>query len=252
MTEKLYQMLKDDHNMVKDLLREASENEDSSKFREIKTRLNMHMNGEEKFFYPPLKAFDEDLINQSFKEHDEARKIIEDMEKMGWQDERWIEGLKKLKESVENHVQKEENLVFAESTEVLPANERYEIANKIEEDKISKRSRSIPDAKLVHLPQDIDVPKGIPASEVKIPSMYAEGEVEYEDSGGTPVDKSKATHIRFTGIDRRSDIVVGPIKPKGMIRLTLYLGDDNLPQTKEKATDKRSKIFNEQYRPIKK
>lgn len=252
MSEKLYQMLKDDHDMVKNLLNDALENEDISKFREIKNQLNMHMTSEEKYFYPPLRNVDNERINQSFKEHEEAKIILKDMDQIQGKDKKWIPKIKKLREIIEDHVEKEENLLFPESSKKLSTLQKEGIAQKIEEEKMAIRFKSIPDAKLVPLPQNIEIPKDIPSSRVKIPSMYANGNIEYEDDKEKQVDKNNATHIRFTGIDRRSDIVVGPIKPEGMIKLTLYLNDENLPVVKEKATNSRSKVFNEEYRPIRK
>jgi len=251
MTEDLFQMLKEDHTKVKILLKEASDNEDSSKFREIKNQLNTHMEGEEKYFYPKLKAIDEYGMNQSFQEHEEARKIIKDMEKIHWKDKEWIHKLRELKKSVEVHVEKEENIIFPES-ERLSTLQREEIAQNIEEEKKHKRLKSIPHEKLVPLPDNIDVPTNIPVSKVKVPSMYMNGDVEYEDAEGNKVDKKNATHIRLTGIDRRSDIVIGPVKGKGMIKLNLYFNDEGSPETKEKATNSKSKVFNEEYRPIRK
>lgn len=251
MTEELYKMLKDDHDVVRSLLNEALENEDISKFREIRNQLNMHMIGEEKYFYPPLRKVDKEEIDQSFKEHEEAKKILKDIEKTQGNKE-WIPKFKKLKETIENHVEKEENLIFPESSERLSSLQREGIAQKIEEEKMSIRFRSMPDAKLVSLTQNIDVPRDISASKVKIPSMYIGGDIEYEDEEGNQADKQEATHIRLTGIDRRSDIVIGPVKPEGMIKLTLYLNNENLPEVKEKATNSRSKVFNEEYRPLNK
>ena len=251
MAEELFQMLKKDHNNVKNLLREALDNEDSSKFREIKNQLNIHMESEEKYFYPRLKHIDEYGVNQSVQEHEEAREIIKDMEKINWKEEEWMNKLKELKEIVEAHVENEENIIFPES-EKLSTLQREEIAKNIEEEKMHKRLRSIPHEKLVPLHDNIKVPRGIPASKVKIPSMYTNGDVEYEDAEGNKVDKENATHIRLTGIDRRSDIVVGPVKPKGMIKLTLYFNNEGSPETKEKSTNSKSKIFNDEYRPIKK
>ena len=251
MTEELFQMLKNDHDNVKNLLKEASDKEDSSKFREIKHQLNIHMEGEEEFFYPKLKRIDEYGVNQSFKEHEMARKIIKDMEKMDWKDKEWMNKLRELRKTVETHVEKEENIIFPES-EKLSTLQREEIAQNIEEEKMRKRLKSIPHEKLVPLPENIDVPRTIPASHVKVPSMYLNGDVEYEDDEGNKVNKENATHVRLTGMDRRSDIVVGPVKPKGMIRLTLYFNNENSPETKEKSTSSKSKIFNEEYKPIKK
>ncbi|MGB9980593.1 hemerythrin domain-containing protein [Methanobacterium sp.] len=251
MTEDLFQMLKNDHDNVKNLLKEASDKKDSSKFREIKNQLNIHMESEEKYFYPRLKYIDEDGMNQSFKEHDEAKEIIKDMERIHWKDKEWMNKLNELRKTVEAHVEKEETTIFPES-ERLSNLQREEIAQNIEEEKMRKKLKSIPHEKLMPLPDNIDIPRTIPASKVKIPSMYANGDIEYEDAKGNNVDKENATHIRLTGIDRRSDIVVGPVKPKGMIRLTLYFNDENSPETKEKSTSSKSKVFNEEYKPIKK
>ena len=147
MTEKLFHMLKNDHDNVKNLLKEASDKEDSSKFRKIKHQLNIHMEGEEEFFYPKLKRIDEYGVNQSFKEHEEARKIIKDMEKIDWKDREWMNKLKELRKTVETHVEKEENIIFPES-EKLSTLQREEIARNIDEEKMRKMLKSIPHEKL--------------------------------------------------------------------------------------------------------
>lgn len=111
--------------------------------------------------------------------------------------------------------------------------------------------KNLPKVQMVHIPEDIKVPDTIPASEVIIPSTYANGRVEYEDDEGNQTDEGNATHIRFTGKDRRSDIVVGPVKPEGMIKLNLYLNDDSIPVNKENASHTKSRILNEEYKPVK-
>jgi len=250
-TEELYKMLKDDHNQVKDLLKEAVDNKESSRFREIKDKLSIHMESEEKYFYPRVMPIDKEGIDRSFKEHDEARQIIEDMENIHWKEKEWMDKLKQLRKTVENHVEKEESVIFPES-ERLSTLKREEIAQQIEEEQTSRKLGSIPNAKLVSLPESIEVPRGIPASDVKVPSMYVQGDVEYEDDHGNKADKYEATHIRLTGVDRRTDIVIGPVEPKGMIKLTMYLSDKNSAATKEKAAKSRSKIFDKNYRPVRK
>ena len=177
--------------------------------------------------------------------------MIKDMEEIHWKDKEWMNKLRELKKTVEAHFEKEENMIFPES-EKLSTLQREEIAQNIEKEKMRKKLKSIPHEKLVPLPDDIDIPQTIPASKVKVPSMYINGDVEYEDAEGNKADKENATHLRLTGIDRRSDIVVGPVKPKGMIKLTLYFNNENSPETKEKSTSNKSKIFNEEYKPVNK
>lgn len=62
--------------------------------------------------------------------------------------------------------------------------------------------------------KDVNVPENIPISEVRIPSTYIEYGVEYENDQGKSVTENEATHLRFIGIDRRSDIVVGSVEPE--------------------------------------
>jgi hypothetical protein len=111
--------------------------------------------------------------------------------------------------------------------------------------------KNLPKIKLVSIPEDVHIPGDIPASRVRIPSTYTDGEVEYENEKGQQVNKNDATHLRFTSIDRRSDIVVGPIKPKGMIKLNLYLNDEEIPVVKEKASHMKTKVLSGDYRPLK-
>ena len=110
--------------------------------------------------------------------------------------------------------------------------------------------KKLPRIELVPIPEDVHVPKDIPVSKVRIPSTYTGGEVEYEDGEGNHVNESEATHLRFTGIDRRSDIVVGHAAPRGMIKLNLYLNDEEIPVVKEKASHSKNRIFTEDYRPL--
>ena len=105
--------------------------------------------------------------------------------------------------------------------------------------------KKLPRVEMIPIPEDVNVPEDIPASEVRIPSTY----VEYENDKGKFVNENEATHLRFTGGDRRSDIVVGPVKPQGMIKLNLYLDDDEMPVVKEEASHVKSKIL-KGYRPL--
>lgn len=104
--------------------------------------------------------------------------------------------------------------------------------------------KKLPRVEMIHIPEDI------PASEVCIPSTYTVHEVGYEDEEGKHVNENEATHLRFTWIDRRSDIAGVPVKPRGMIKLNLYLNDEEMPVIKEEASHVKSKILNENYKPL--
>ena len=133
--EKLYNMLEHDHKEVKSMFKEAVENEDTSKFGEIKKELQIHMMGEEKYYYPKAKKADKELVEHGIEEHEEAKGLIKELDKLGKNDGQFMPKLKELRKSVEHHVEEEENKLFPKSKKTLKDDEEKEIATKIEEEK---------------------------------------------------------------------------------------------------------------------
>lgn len=114
----------------------------------------------------------------------------------------------------------------------------------------SKGMEKIRKIKMVPIPEKIKVPSKIPASKLRIPSTYAEGNVEYEDNEGNKVNPNQASRLKFTAKDKRSDLTVGPVKEGGMFKLNVYMDDANHATKKEEATHKRQVILNEEYKAI--
>ena len=110
--------------------------------------------------------------------------------------------------------------------------------------------KKLKDIKMVPIPEKIRIPPQIPASKLRIPSTYAEGEVEYEDDYENNVNFEEATHLRLTAKDHRSDLVVGPTKRNGMFKLNVYINNENKAVSKEQATGRKEVILNEDYRAI--
>jgi iron-sulfur cluster repair protein YtfE (RIC family) len=133
--QKLYEMLEHDHEEVKEMFKEAINNEDPSKYKEIKKELEVHMKGEEDFYYPKAKKADKDLVEHGIEEHEEAKSLIKELDRLGKNDGQFMPKLKELKDSVEHHVDEEEHKLFPKSKDTLSDNEEKEIAEKIEEEK---------------------------------------------------------------------------------------------------------------------
>jgi len=112
------------------------------------------------------------------------------------------------------------------------------------------KSLKLKDIEMVPIPEKIRVPPEIPASKLRIPSTYADGEVEYEDDDGNNVNSKEATHLRLTAKDHRSDLIVGPVEKNGMFKLNVYVNDENRAVSKEQATHRKEIILNEDYRAI--
>jgi hypothetical protein len=119
-------LLKDDHRKVEKLFKEfESAKGDGRKerlARQICLELTVHTALEEEIFYPACKgAVEEDLLKESFVEHDAAKLLIAEIEAAEGKDDEFFDAkVKVLQEEIEHHVEEEEKPksgVFAQARE---------------------------------------------------------------------------------------------------------------------------------------
>jgi hemerythrin-like domain-containing protein len=141
--ETIYTILKEEHDQLAELLQQAVADSSKVSFLNIKIRAEPHMIGEEKFLYPRLEEADElrDLIAKAYKEHNEAKALISEMEVMEEWDESWTSKLSELKQSIDHHVKEEENKVFEIARNVLSQQEAEKLAEQYVEFKRSYMNR---------------------------------------------------------------------------------------------------------------
>lgn len=116
-------LLKDDHRKVEELFEQFEKAKgDGRKEKlalEICKELTIHSMIEEEIFYPACEGkVDEDLLKESFVEHDAAKVLIAEIEAGGPSDEFYDAKVKVLKEEIEHHVEEEEqpkNGLFAQA-----------------------------------------------------------------------------------------------------------------------------------------
>ena len=106
-------LLKEDHRKVEDLFEQFEKAKgDGRKEKlalEICKELTIHTILEEEIFYPSIEGkVDEDLLKESFVEHDAAKVLIAEIEAGGPSDEFYDAKVKVLKEEIEHHVEEEE------------------------------------------------------------------------------------------------------------------------------------------------
>ena len=130
----VYRVLKEDHENVKDLLKEIIETENTSKFPEIKKQLEAHMMGEENFLYPPLEFVDEEMIKKNRYEHELFWNKLLYLEN-AIKDEEWMLNLKELNDLILKHVEREEKMLFPKASEVLSEEAEEDIMKLMEETK---------------------------------------------------------------------------------------------------------------------
>jgi hypothetical protein len=107
-------LLKDDHRKVEELFAEfekAKGNDRKERLAaEICLELSVHAAIEEEIFYPACEGkVDEDLLKESYVEHDAAKLLIAEISSgSGESDEFFDSKVKVLQEEIEHHVEEEE------------------------------------------------------------------------------------------------------------------------------------------------
>src|SRR5438105_5714687 len=113
-------LLKEDHEYVKKAFRafEKIDHEDLSAVQalvgQVCTALKAHAKVEEELFYPTVRKAikDEDLMNEAEVEHDSAKSLIRQLERMKPDDPKYVATFTVLGEYVKHHVKEEESEIF--------------------------------------------------------------------------------------------------------------------------------------------
>jgi hemerythrin superfamily protein len=108
------ELLKEDHQKVKELFEEAEgaedEKEKSRIFSEIQTELETHARIEENVFYPAMEKHEElkDMVLESIEEHRQIKTLLKEIDNLKDNSEKFEPKLKVLMENVEHHAEEEE------------------------------------------------------------------------------------------------------------------------------------------------
>ena len=113
-------LLKEDQEYVKKALRafEKMDHEDHAAVKglvsQVCTALKVHAKVEEELFYPAARKAikDEDLMNEAEIEHDSAKSLIRQLERMKPDDPKYVPTFTVLGEYVRHHVKEEESEIF--------------------------------------------------------------------------------------------------------------------------------------------
>ena len=121
-------LLKEDHDRLKEMFDEfrgldgGDRREKQRLFRRIASALEVHAEIEERFFYPAVRGTRrEDAVEitfEAFEEHKIAKTLIGQIESLPKGDPRKDAKMKVLMESVEHHIEEEEEEMFAEANDL--------------------------------------------------------------------------------------------------------------------------------------
>jgi hypothetical protein len=107
------ELLKKDHQKVKELFEQAEEAEGKEQqklFEQIKTELETHARIEETVFYPAVQKHEElkDMVLESLEEHKQIKTLLKEMDNLASDSEKFEPKLQVLMENVEHHAEEEE------------------------------------------------------------------------------------------------------------------------------------------------
>jgi len=121
-------LLKEDHDRVKEMFddfRDLAQEDRQGKqrlFRRIADALEVHAEIEERLFYPAVRGIHtedaEEITLEAFEEHKIVRTLIGQIQSLPKGDPRKDAKMKVLMESVEHHIEEEEDEMFAEANDL--------------------------------------------------------------------------------------------------------------------------------------
>lgn len=143
----IFEQIKQDHEKARQMATriEALSDEEGTErarlFEKFREDILLHAHSEEKAFYRPLARFDEtsEEVQHAKKEHEEAEGMIEQLSSMDAAAPDWITLFRKLRQSLEHHMQEEENEMFRDAQRVINDNDAEAMAEKMEEYKEEER-----------------------------------------------------------------------------------------------------------------
>lgn len=140
----VFELLKADHRKVSSIFEQIEQSDAPARqtlFTQLKQELDLHAHVEETLFYPRLKEAAEtrDIIIEAYDEHQEVKDLLAELAALSPDDDdEWSDLLEELKDSVEHHVEEEENEMFPQAREVLTQQEIDELGTQIQAAKQQK------------------------------------------------------------------------------------------------------------------
>lgn len=133
-------LLKEDHRKAESLISQLEGEANHETFGRLITALKMHTRIEEEIYYPALEEFEESdgLIDDAYHQHNDVDQLLEEMGAVGINSRDFKDLLMQLKESINNHVQEEEEEIFPLSENLL----RIEIMEEMGENAFNLKSNS--------------------------------------------------------------------------------------------------------------
>jgi hemerythrin superfamily protein len=134
-------LIETDHREVEQLFEKIQKEKSSKKikdlFSQIYEELSLHTRAEELVFYPAMREYEETAayIEEAEEEHDAAKILLEEMKLLEPDDSKFKSKLTELIESVQHHVEEEEEEIFSAVRESMEDQELQELGQEFQQAK---------------------------------------------------------------------------------------------------------------------
>ncbi len=138
-----FTLLQNDHAEVSAMFKQIEATDESAAttrlqiFNQIKQALDIHAHIEETILYPTLKQAAEtrEITIEAYEEHQEIKDLLTQIAGMDASGEEWPDTLAELQDTVEHHVEEEENEMFVQARDVLSPQQIDELGTRMQQEK---------------------------------------------------------------------------------------------------------------------
>ncbi len=138
-----FAVLRKDHRAVEELFKQLEDTTERAEkgrtelFAELKELLDQHTEIEETILYPALEKVEltHDATLEAEEEHNVAKTLLAELEASDPTTEHWTAKLTVLRESIEHHVEEEENELFPQAEKALDQDTLAELEEQLNKEK---------------------------------------------------------------------------------------------------------------------
>ncbi|MFL6212122.1 MAG: hemerythrin domain-containing protein [Pyrinomonadaceae bacterium] len=137
----VFTLLKQDHAQVAATIKQVEATDAPTQrqqlFNQIKQALDVHAHIEETIFYPVLKQAAEtrEITLEAYDEHQDIKDLLAQLAGLPPDDEEWTDTFDELKQTIEHHVDEEENEMFVKARDVLSPQQIEDLGTRMEQEK---------------------------------------------------------------------------------------------------------------------
>ncbi|MBV8887136.1 MAG: hemerythrin domain-containing protein [Chroococcidiopsidaceae cyanobacterium CP_BM_RX_35] len=127
-------LIKNEHRQIEALFSEIETVNDTAKlyksFNQLSEEINLHTEVEAQTFYSAIRQWGKnELIDTAQREHNEVRRMLEEIESLSPTSEEFQAQVQALKQLFQHHIQEEENELFSQVRQYINEAKRTQMAS---------------------------------------------------------------------------------------------------------------------------